>query len=76
MASYDGSSVDELKKELSALRKAMADENRSVEYEGYSFQRFGFTELQRREAWLIERIRAKEGKRRSRLIRLNADKGL
>jgi len=54
----------------------MADENRSVEYEGYSFQRFGFTELQRREAWLIERIRAKEGKRRSRLIRLNADKGL
>ena len=66
----------EIKDELTALRQAMAQGVRQVDYENYSVSYSTFEEMRRREAWLVRRIEAIQGKRRSRLIRLNADKGL
>jgi len=74
--SVETSTVDELKTELSSLRKAMAQGVRQVDYEGYSVSYSTFDEMRRRENWLINRIEALQGTKRKRVRRLNTRKGL
>ena len=66
----------EIKTELSALRQAMAQGVRQVDYENYSISYSTFDEMRRREKWLVNRIEAIQGTKRKRVRRLNTRKGL
>lgn len=66
----------ELRNELAALRKAMAQGVRQVDYQDYSISYSTFDEMRRREKWIISRIEALRGTKRKRVRRLNTRKGL
>ena len=68
--------ADEYRKELAALRKVMASPYRSASADGYSYESWSMQQLERRERWLVGKIRELEGTPQRRLIRVNATKGL
>jgi len=68
--------VSDIQAELDALREAMSQGVRQVDYDQYSISFSTFDEMRRREKWLEERIQRVKGTTRRRVLRLNTRKGL
>lgn len=74
--SVETATETELRGELAALRKAMSQGVRQVDYSDYSVSYSTFDEMRRREMWLVNRIEAIQGTKRKRVRRLNTRKGI